>query len=407
MRILVLAQYYDPVPVPKPGEVARWLAARGHEVSVLTGLPNYPSGVLAPGYRIVPFMRERRDGLLVRRVYELPYHGTSAAGRMLNYGSFLVAGALASSVVTRPDAVYVWHPPLNVGVIASLLSRWRGVPFVYDVQDIWPDSALMSGMLSEGRLATILRRVETWAYGHAAHILVVTDGAKSNLAAKGVPVSKVSVLPHWADPLCFIPPADDARLWAREFLHHNDRFIVTFAGNLGLLQGLDVLLQAAKKLLSSPRVAFRIVGDGADRRRLEQMSDQLGLTNVEFLGARPSTDMPAVFAESDALLVQLRGGPLSDLIVPSKTQAYLAAGRPIVAALSGPSAAMVLRAGAGVVVPPDDPDGLAAAVDELSRSSRVKLSEMGDRGRAYAERNFSKDDVMRQIEELLRAVARR
>src|SRR5687768_4497852 len=136
MRVLVLAQYYDPVPVPKPGEVARWLAARGHEVSVLTGLPNYPSGVLAPGYRIVPFMRERRDGLLVRRVYEFPYHGTSALGRMVNYGSFMLAGALAGSIVKRPDAVYVWHPPLNVGVIASLLSVWRGVPFVYDVQDI-------------------------------------------------------------------------------------------------------------------------------------------------------------------------------------------------------------------------------------------------------------------------------
>lgn len=407
MRVLVLAQYYDPVPVPKPGEVARWLAARGHEVSVLTGLPNYPSGVLAPGYRMVPFMRERRDGLLVRRVYELPYHGTSAAGRMLNYGSFLIAGALAGSVISRPDAVYVWHPPLNVGVIASLMSSWRGVPFVYDVQDIWPDSALMSGMLSEGRLAAVLRRVETWAYSNAAHIMVVTDGAKSNLAAKGVPVSKVSVVPHWADPSCFVPPADDARLWARKFLDRNGRFIVTFAGNLGLLQGIDVLLQAAKRLASSQGIAFRVVGDGADRRRLEQLSEQLGLTNVQFLGARPSRDMPAVFAESGALLIQLRGGPLSDLIVPSKTQAYLAAGRPIIAALSGPSAAMVLQAGAGLVVPPDDPDALAAAVDELARASSDRLSEMGNRGRAYAERHFLKDDVMREIEDLLETVARR
>ena len=403
----MLAQYYDPVPVPKPGEVARWLAAEGHEVSVLTGIPNYPSGVLASGYRLVPFMRERREGLLVRRVFELPYHGTSASGRMLNYGSFMVSGALAGSVIARPDAVYVWHPPLNVGVIASLLTVWRGVPFVYDVQDIWPDSALMSGMLTEGRTAALLRRVETWTYGHAAHILVVTDGAKGNLVAKGVPASKVSVLPHWADPSCFVPSNDAERSWARGFLGRDGRFIVTFAGNLGLLQGLDVLLDAAKRTLSSPRIAFRIVGDGADRQRLEQKATQLGLTNVQFLGARPSTDMPAVFAESDALLVQLRGGPLSDLIVPSKTQAYLAAGRPIIAAINGPAAMIVSEAGAGVVVPADDPDRLAAAVEELSHSSPQRLSDMGNRGRAYAEQHFLRDDVMRQIEQRLRAVARR
>jgi len=407
MRILVLAQYYDPVPVPKPAEVARWLAAEGHQVSVLTGMPNYPSGILAQGYRLVPFMRERRDGLLVRRVFELPYHGKSASGRMLNYGSFMVAGALAGSVIARPDAVYVWHPPLNVGVIASLLTVWRGVPFVYDVQDIWPDSALMSGMLTEGRTAALLRRVETWTYGHAAHILVVTDGAKANLVAKGVPASKVSVLPHWADPACFMPPADAERSWARGFLGRDGRFIVTFAGNLGLLQGLDVLLDAAKRTLSSPRIAFRIVGDGADRQRLEQKSTLLGLTNVQFLGARPATDMPAVFAESDALLVQLRGGPLSDLIVPSKTQAYLAAGRPIIAAIDGPAARIVREAGAGVVVPADDPDRLAAAAEELSHLSPERLSEMGSRGRAYAEQHFLRDDVMRQIEQRLRVVARK
>lgn len=405
LRILILAQYYDPVPVSKPGDVARWLSAHGHDVSVLTGLPNYPNGVLAKGYRLVPFMRERLDGLLVRRVYEVPYHGTSAAGRMLNYGSFMLTGSLAAALITRPDAVYVWHPPLTVGVVASVLSAFRSVPFIYDVQDIWPDSAVMSGMLSEGRTTALLRKLETWSYRRASHVLVVTDAAKRNLGAKGVPLQKVSVLPHWADPSFFVAPTESARSWARRFLERDRRFIVTFAGNVGLLQGLDVLLDAAQRLATS-RIEFRVVGDGSDRPRLVQRAASLGLGNVKFLGPRPPSDMPAIFAESDALLVHLRPGPLSDLIVPSKTQAYLAAGRPIVAALDGPGAQIVREAGAGIVVPPDEPGRLAAAVEELSLLPANQLAEMGSRGQSYALRHFAKDDVMRQIEALLHAVSR-
>ena len=199
MRVLVLAQYYDPVPVPKPGEVARWLAARGHEVSVLTGLPNYPTGVLMSGYRLTGWQKETREGVSVRRVFELPYHGRSAFGRMLNYGSFMAAGSVAALFMRRPAVVYAWHPPLTVGVIAAVFASVRKAPFVYDVQDVWPDSALMSGMLREGAMTSVLRRLERFVYSRAAHLLVVTEGAKENLIAKGAPAEKISVVPHWVD----------------------------------------------------------------------------------------------------------------------------------------------------------------------------------------------------------------
>ena len=406
MRVLVLAQYYDPVPVPKPGEVARWLAARGHDVSVLTGLPNYPSGVLMPGYRITPWRGEMRDRLPVLRVFELPYHGRSALGRIVNYCSFMISGSIAALFVRRPTVVYAWHPPLTVGVVAAVLASIRGAPFVYDVQDVWPDSALMSGMLREGAITSVLRAVERFVYRRAAHLLVVTEGARQNVIQKGAAPDRVSVVPHWVDESAFATPADDARGRAREFLEKDGRFVVTFAGNIGLLQRIDTVLHAAKRV-TDPRIAFRIVGDGSDRPRLMRLATELGLANLRFLGARPSADMAAIFAESDALIVPFGAGPLSELVIPTKTLAYLAAGRPIVMAMAGPATRMVTDAGAGVAVPPDDPERLAAAIQALAEQTDAERKAMGERGRAYALAHFRRDDVMRRIEEILESVSAR
>jgi glycosyltransferase involved in cell wall biosynthesis len=406
MRVLVLAQYYDPVPVPKPGEVARWLAARGHDVSVLTGLPNYPSGVLMSGYRLTPWRKETRDGLSVLRVFELPYHGRSALGRIVNYCSFMAAGSVAALFIRRPTVVYAWHPPLTVGVVAAVLASLRKAPFVYDVQDVWPDSALMSGMLREGMITSVLRKLERFVYRRAAHLFVVTEGAKENLIAKGAAPDRISIVPHWADESAFARPDAGARTWAARFLEKEAHFVVTFAGNIGLLQRLDSVLLAAKRI-SDPRIAFRIVGDGADRPRLERLAKELGVANVRFVGARPSSDMAAIFAESDALIVPFGAGPLGELVIPTKTLSYLAAGRPIIIAMSGPATRMVEDAGAGIAVPSDDPVRLAAAIEELSRRSDADRQRMGERGRAYALAHFRRDDVLRTIEQILESVSTR
>ena len=252
-------------------------------------------------------------------------------------------------------------------------------------------------------MTSVLRRLERFVYSRAAHLLVVTEGAKENLIAKGAPAEKISVVPHWVDQSAFASPDADARIWASHFLAKDGRFIVTFAGNIGLLQRLDTVLHAAKRV-TDPRVAFRIVGDGADRPRLERLAKELGLGNVRFLGPRPSSDMAAVFAESDALVVPFATGPLSELVIPTKTLAYLAAARPIVVAMSGPAARMVHEAGAGVAVPPDEPDRLAAAIEELSRRSEEDRRAMGERGRAYALAHFRRDDVMERIERILESV---
>jgi colanic acid biosynthesis glycosyl transferase WcaI len=401
VRILVLSQYYDPEPIPKPSELAEELAMRGHDVSVLTGLPNYPTGRMANGYRLQPLKRETIRGVPVLRVFEVPYHSRSAVGRFLNYGSFMLAAAAASPLIARPDVVYVWHPPLTVGVAAWAVGVARGCPFVYDVQDIWPDEAVLAGMMREGFMTRALRVMEKAVYRRASHVVVATHGARNNLLAKGVPEEKVSVVPNWifGDGLTLPVPA--AVESARTLLEANGAFTVTFAGNTGLLQGLETLLHAARALAHRSDIAFRVVGDGSDLARLRDLAKKLELPNLRFLGRRPASEMAAILAASDALLVVLRAGPLTELALPTKTLTYLASARPVLVAAGGAAEQLVRECDAGISVPPDDPQALAIAVQQLAAMAPHERDLMGRRGREWVSKRFTRGQVVDQLEALL------
>ena len=406
MRVLILSQYYTPEPVPKPGELAEALQQRGHDVTVLTGFPNYPSGDLYDGYRLRPLQKTTIANIPVTRAFEYPYHGTRALGRMLNYASFMLAAPLASLFMPACDAIYVWHPPLTVGVSAAIIARLRGVGFVYDVQDIWPESAVLSGLLKDGPLVRFMAWLERIVYRQADHLLVVTDGARENLIRKGVPPAKVSVGKHWIDEQLFAPAGEETRRRTREEHAWTDRFVLLFAGNLGLVQGLDTLIDAAANLPAQSNALIAFVGDGSDRQRLQDLVAARGLTDrVQFLSRRPMEAMPALFAAADALLVHLRKSELSRLVIPTKTLAYLAAGRPIVMAMEGAAADLVRNARAGIVLPSEDAAALVNAIESLRAMSKDERSAMGDQAMAYLAAHFSKDLVIQEYEETLRRVA--
>jgi colanic acid biosynthesis glycosyl transferase WcaI len=408
MRVLIVAQYYAPEPVPKPSEIAEELTRRGHSVTVLTGLPNYPSGVLASGYKLTPRFDEVIAGVPVTRVFEYPYHGRSAIRRTANYLSFTLAAAAAAYAVPRPDIMYVFLPPPTLGVSAWVIGALRHAPFVCDVQDIWPDEAIMSGILREGVFASALRAVERFVYAKASHVLVATDGARTNLLKKGVPEVKVSVLSHWYpmndDPAAH--PPEFIALGRRE-LRASEQFVVTFAGNLGILQGLSTVLDAAERLRSRRDIAFRFVGDGLDRPRLEGIVAERKLDNVLFLDRRPPAEVAPLLAASDCLLVHAVPGPLQEIAVPTKTLAYLAAGRPVIAAMDGPTAAIIREADAGVTSPPGDPVALAGAIERLTALPAAELAAMGARGRRFVAERFDKRSVIDRLEAILERHARR
>jgi glycosyltransferase involved in cell wall biosynthesis len=353
-------------------------------------------------------MRREYDGeISVIRAFEYPYHGRNAIGRMINYISFMVAAPLAAIGDGPFDIVYVWHPPLTVGVAAWLTGILHRVPFVYDVQDIWPDAAILSGILKPGWLVDVLGVVERFVYRRAAHILVPTDEAREHLLERGVAADKVTALPHWVDAQLFDDAARAERQALRADLGWTGRFVLLFTGNLGLVQGLDTVIDAAARLHRSD-VRFAFVGDGADRDRLQTLATRLGVEDrVQFIGRRPADRMPAFMAAADALLVHLRASPLSRSVIPTKTLSYLAAGRPIVMAMEGAAATLVERAEAGVVVASGDSAALADAVTRIVDLPEPERQRLGRNGRRYLLTHFTKSTVIPRYLEVLERVAER
>ena len=408
LRVLILSQYFAPEPIPKPAELAAALHERGHQVSVLTGLPHYPFGRLYPGYRLCLWRRERHGGVAVVRAFELPYHGPSVAMRLANYGSFALSAAPAALLLPPCDVIYVRHPPLSLGVPAWLIGALKRAPFIYDVQDIWPKSAVLVGALRQGRLLRLFERLERFVYRRAAHLLVVTPEARDDLLGKGAPARRVSVMPHWISDEFVAATDDGASRAVRRRNGWDGRFVTMFAGNLGLAQALDTLIDAAGALAGDGRFLLALVGDGADRARLEALVRARGLArDVVFLGTRPLAEMPATMRAADALVVHLSKSPLALLAIPTKIPAYLAAGRPLIAAVDGAAAALVAASGAGEVVPPGEPGAIAAATRRLAGLDPGAREEIGRRGRAFALERFSKRAVLPRYEDLLVRVARR
>jgi len=401
-RILILSIYHDPEPIPKTGELARELQRRGHPVTVVTAFPHYPSGRLYPGYRLAPWRWEMRDGVRVLRTFIYPYHGRRGGLRMLNYLSWMVSSIQAAWLAPACDVIYVWHPPLTVGVSAWVISKLKRAPFVYDVQDLWPESALASGLMRPGRLVDGLYRLADWVYRHAPRVLVVSQSAADYLRQRGVDPRKISVAHHWLDTSPF--ERESTRDVRAEF-GFGHKFVVMFAGNLGMVQGLETVIEAAALLRDRADVEFVLVGDGSDRARLERLVADQRLSNVRFLGQHPQAEMPAFMRAADALLVHLRRSEIADHAIPTKILSYLAASRPVVCATSGAAAELVRSAEAGLTLEPGDPVALAGAITHLASLSAEARGQLGRNGRAYLDEHFEKQTVIDGYERVLNELA--
>jgi colanic acid biosynthesis glycosyl transferase WcaI len=405
MKVLFLTQWFDPEPMFKGLPFARALQAKGHEVQILTGFPNYPEGRLYSGYRLRAIQRETLDGIPVVRVPLFPSHDNSALRRIANYASFaLAATALGPWFVRAADVAYVYHPPATIALPAAVIKLLRRIPLVFDIQDLWPDTLGATGMV---RSQLAMRLVDLWCrleYRSASAIAVLSPGFKRRLVERGVPPAKVEVIYNWCDEVALSPRPRDAAL-AQE-LGMASRFNVVFAGNMGKAQGLETVLQAAARLAKeAPNVQFVLVGGGTEVERLRRLAAELCLGNVRFLSRQPPSEIGSILSMADAFLVHLRDDPLFAITIPSKTQAYLAVGRPIVMAVRGDAADLVERAGAGIVCEPENAEALVRAVAGLSRMPREGLERMGERGRDFYQRELSMAVGVGRFEALFRAAA--
>jgi lipopolysaccharide/colanic/teichoic acid biosynthesis glycosyltransferase/glycosyltransferase involved in cell wall biosynthesis len=387
MRILYATQWFEPEPILKGAYFAKLLRAHGHDVHVVTGFPNYPGGRLYPGYRLKWLRRDIMDDVPIDRVPLYPSHSRSALGRILNYVSFAAALTVYGLFTRkRPDVIYAYHPPLTVGLAAAIIAAVRRISFVYDIQDLWPDTVAASGMVSSRvtlrLVAALCRRV----YARADRIIVQSPGFKRILIERGIPAGRIEVVYNWANEL-------EAR--AR---HDSDlsafalagRFNVVYAGSMGPTQGLDTVLRAAKLIeKSEPRVQIILVGGGIEVDRLRTLAAEIGTTSLKIMPRVPQSEIGNLLAAADLLLVHLKDEPLFRITIPSKTQFYLAMGKPILMGIRGDAAELIERAGAGVIVEPQNADALAAAVLDLARRPRHELAAMGARGRDFYARELS------------------
>lgn len=389
MRILMLTQWFDPEPTFKGMAFARELVRLGHEVEVLTGFPNYPGGKLYNGYKICIYKRESIDGISVLRVPLYPSHDGSALKRIANYASFALSAAFMGALLVNPaDVMYVYHPPATVGFAATVIGLVRGIPFVYDIQDLWPDTLSATGMVNNPGILRLVGSCCNLIYGQARRIVVLSPGFKKMLIKRGVPETKIEVIYNWCDEESIQGETGAGVLDEKACM--SGRFNIVFAGTMGMAQALDAVLDAAKILSHSrPDVQFIFVGGGIDVERLKRKTKDMGLPNVVFLPRMPMQKIGPILAAADVLLVHLRDDPLFKITVPSKTQAYMAAGRPILMAVGGDAASLVEKGMAGLNCIPEDSQSIALAVEKFCVMSRQELDDMGERGRKFYEKELS------------------
>jgi colanic acid biosynthesis glycosyl transferase WcaI len=409
VNILLLTQLFQPEPAHLKGlAFARELVRRGHHVEVLTGFPNYPVGHLYEGYAMRAWCREHLDGVPVTRVAMYPSHDDRAWHRAATYSSLGVAATLLGPALVdlrRFDVVHVYEGPVTLALPALTYQLIGRTPYVLDVQDLWPESAESSGMLCSRRALAAIDRWCRLTYRRASRIVVPTEGFKRALTERGVPEAKISVIFNWCDEEATCRPTGGQPPVALD--GPDGRFDLVYAGTMGPVQALDSVVAAAELLQDRPEVRFFFVGDGVETGRLTELAASRRLTNVVFLPRQAPQDVAPILAGAGALLVHLKDDALTRLSIPQKTQAYMAAGRPVVMAVAGEASELVRRAGAGVVCRPGDPLSLADAVRRLATMAPEEREAIGANGRRYYEENFSFSRGVGKMEAVLGAAGRR
>jgi glycosyltransferase involved in cell wall biosynthesis len=392
VKIGFVSQWWEPEPAGDITSLAQRLAAQGNEIRVVTGFPNYPGGHIYPGYGVRFRAKEQAGNVAVTRVPLYPSHNRSFFGRSANYLTFAAsASTIGLPAIWRCDVAYVYHPPMTAALPVAILRSLRGVPFVLHVQDIWPDSVISSGFVPRGRaqrgVASALGKLCNATYQAAAHIVVISEGFKGILVSRGVPPSKVSVVPNWTDESRFRPEPADERTRV-ELGVRRSRFIV-YSGNLGYFQALDIAIRAATRVAKQADIELLLIGTGQAEESLRRLIAQLDASNVRILPRRSPDSLRSVLHAADAHLVSLQDLPIFRSTIPSKTQVALACGKPVVAALRGDAADLIVRAGSGIVCPPQDVEALAKAFEQFACLPAAELARMAASGRHYYETQLS------------------
>jgi len=403
MRIAILTQYYPPevgAPQGRLADLARRLRKRGHVVTVLTAMPSYPRGRIYDGYGGV-FRREEQDGITILRSFIYPSQSAGIVRRLLNYFSFVFSSLIVGLVkLPRVDYLLTESPPLFLGISGYILSRVKRARWIFNVSDLWPETAVLLGVIKEGPAVQLASSLEAFCYRKAWLVSTQTRGMQADIAGR-FPDARTFHLSNGVDTSRFSAERRSEEM--REKLggpeaRGSGTCLAIYAGLHGLAQGLDQILAAAKEVKDEPSLSFVLIGDGPEKERLIQESRALGLRNVRFLEGVPVSEMPGLLASADIALVPLKLALPG--AAPSKLYEAMGSGVPIVLIAGGEAANIVREANAGVVVPYGDITSLARALKELAADPQ-KRRELGSAGRRAALERFDRAAITAAFAEYL------
>ncbi len=398
VKILLITQYFWPESF-RINDLAAGLVERGHRVTVLTGLPNYPGGKFFDGYGYGGPYHEEYRGMQVLRVPLIPRGEGGGLRLALNYLTFALAATILAPLRCRGeyDCILVYEPsPVTVCIPAVALRALKRAPLLFWIQDLWPESLSATGAIKAPWILRLVEKLVRFLYRHSDRILIQSRAFAAPLIAMGADAARIRYFPNSAESL--YQPAAGASHGAPEPAMPAG-FRVMFAGNIGAAQDFETILAAAELLKAETSIQWLVLGDGRLRDWVAREIDKRGMqATVHLLGRHPTEAMPRFFAQADAMLVTLRKAPIFALTLPAKVQSYLACAKPIIAALDGEGARVVTEAGAGIAVPAGDPAALANAVRELARLDANERQAMGASGRAYFEQHFEREMLLSRLE---------
>ena len=404
MKILFVTHYFPPevnAPANRTYEHCRRWVMDGHDVTVITGVPNHPRGEIFEGFENRWLQEEIVDGIRVIRTWMYLAPNAGFSKRVANYLLFAGTAVLASFRAHKPDVVIATSPQFFVGVAGAIIARLKRRPFVLEIRDLWPKSVVELGQLGEGAILSALEALERWLYRSASGVVVNTRTFHDHIAARGVASDRIELIYNGIDPALFHPRPKNIELLEKHDLEKH--FTVAYVGTLGLAHGLTMLIDVAERLQTRSDLRFVLVGDGADREKLEADIARRGLENVTLLGLQPRDAMPDWIASIDVLLVLLRDLPVFETVIPSKIFEFLAQERPVVLAARGEIRRMMEEAAGALVIDPEAPDQLVSAIEEIM-DHPAAAAERAAAGRRWVEQGYIRDDQARKMATFLERV---
>ncbi len=396
MKILIVSQYFWPENF-RINDLALGLVQKGHEVTVLTGVPNYPQGKFFKGYGYFS-KEEYYKGICIIRVPLLPRGKSRSWELALNYFSFIVSAGSLGLWRCRGeyDVVFVaQYSPVTVGIPALLIKKIKKIPMFFWVQDLWPESLAATGSVKSPLIIAAVEKLVRFLYRDADRILVQSAGFGGQVRRIAGEGYGTDLLPNWAEEL-YKPIARDIEMSKKL----PQGFRVMFAGNIGVAQDFPTIIDAAERLKGRRDIQWLILGDGRERTWVSEEIVQRGLSaTVHLLGSYPVERMPDYFAQADVMLVTLKREPIFAITIPGKIQSYLACGKPVIAALDGAGADVIRDSGAGLVVEPQSPNQLADAVVTMAGYSGTEREALGRNALRYYEDNFSREILLNRLEQ--------